>query len=69
VLAVESNARTESDARQRIRYAGFPAIKTISLPGEGLGIHASRGQTPGCQVSRASVRSSSTVHWSDACRP
>ena len=30
VLAVESNARAESGARQRIRYAGFPAIKTIS---------------------------------------
>lgn len=30
VLAVESNARAESGARQRIRYAGFPAIKTIA---------------------------------------
>jgi DNA replication protein DnaC len=30
VLAVESNARAESGARQRIRYAGFPAIKTIT---------------------------------------
>lgn len=30
VLAMESNARAESDARQRIRYAGFPAIKTIT---------------------------------------
>lgn len=30
VLAVESNARAESGARQRIRYAGFPAIKTIN---------------------------------------
>src|SRR6202000_3254875 len=29
VLAVESNARAESGARQRIRYAGFPAIKTV----------------------------------------
>jgi hypothetical protein len=29
VLAVESNARAESGARQRIWYAGFPAIKTI----------------------------------------
>jgi len=30
VLTVESNARSESGARQRIRYAGFPAIKTIT---------------------------------------
>ncbi|OBJ82582.1 AAA family ATPase [Mycobacterium gordonae] len=30
VLAVESNARAESGARQRIRYAGFPAIKTMT---------------------------------------
>ena len=30
VLAVESNARAESGARQRIRYAGFPAIKTVT---------------------------------------
>ena len=30
VLTVESNARAESGARQRIRYAGFPAIKTIT---------------------------------------
>ena len=30
VLAVESNARAESGAHQRIRYAGFPAIKTIT---------------------------------------
>lgn len=30
VLAVESNARAESGARQRVRYAGFPAIKTIT---------------------------------------
>ena len=30
VLTVESNARSESGARQRIRYAGFPAIKTIA---------------------------------------
>ena len=30
VLAVESNARVESGARQRIWYAGFPAIKTIT---------------------------------------
>jgi len=30
VLAVESNARAESGARQRIRYAGFPALKTIT---------------------------------------
>lgn len=30
VLAVESNARAQSGARQRIRYAGFPAIKTIT---------------------------------------
>lgn len=29
MLAVESNARADSDARQRIRYAGFPTIKTI----------------------------------------
>ena len=27
---MESNARAESVARQRIRYAGFPAIKTIT---------------------------------------
>lgn len=30
VLAVESNARAESVARQRIRYAGLPAIKTMA---------------------------------------
>ena len=30
VLTVESNARSASGARQRIRYAGFPAIKTIT---------------------------------------
>jgi len=30
VLAVESSARAESGARQRIRYARFPAIKTIT---------------------------------------
>lgn len=30
VLAVESNARAESDARLRIRGAGFPGIKTIT---------------------------------------
>jgi DNA replication protein DnaC len=30
VLAVESNARAESGAHQRIRYAGFPTIKTIT---------------------------------------
>jgi hypothetical protein len=30
VLAVEPNARAESGARQRIRYAGVPAIKTIT---------------------------------------
>lgn len=27
---MESNARAESVARQRIRYAGFPSIKTIT---------------------------------------
>lgn len=30
VLAVESNARAESGARQRIQYAGSPAIKAIA---------------------------------------
>jgi len=30
VLAVESNARAESGAQQRIRQAGFPAVKTIT---------------------------------------
>ena len=30
VLAVESNTRAESGAHQRIRYAGFPAINTIT---------------------------------------
>ena len=30
MLTVESNARLESGARQRIRYAGFPAINTIN---------------------------------------
>ena len=30
VLAVESNARAQSGAHQRIRYAGFSAIKTIT---------------------------------------
>lgn len=30
VLAAESNARSESGAHQRIRYAGFPSIKTIA---------------------------------------
>lgn len=44
VLAVESNARAESGARQRIRYAGFPAIKTITDFGFTAQPHLDRAQ-------------------------